>query len=235
MSARIPTIDCTFANDAALAESFAHTVAANLRAAIDVRGRALIGLSGGSTPREFLNHLSNQDVDWSRVTITLCDDRWVSPSSDRSNEHLLRKTLLRNKAANATFAPLYIDSPDPESALSRVQANVAKFALPFDVIVLGMGPDGHTASLFPGGDRLLEATRAHKNTRVLPMRAPDAPEPRITLTLSALIDTRALYLHIEGTDKKSVFDKAMTSNDSSAPIRTVLNASRVTPIVYWCP
>ena len=67
------------------------------------------------------------------------------------------------------------------------------------------------------------------------MRAPDAPEPRITLTLPTLIDTHALYLHIEGADKKAVFDKAMTSDDSSAPIRKVLTASRVTPIVYWCP
>lgn len=232
---RVPTIDCTFANDAALAVSFAQTVAANLRAAIDARGRALIGLSGGSTPREFLKQLSNQELDWSRVTVTLCDDRWVPPTSDRSNERLLRETLLRNQAAQATFAPLYIDSTDVESALPHVQANVAKIALPFDVIVLGMGSDGHTASLFPGGDNLAEASRLDTTARVLPMRAPDAPEPRITLTLPALVDTRALYLHIEGDDKKKVFDNAMTSNDSPAPIRTVLKASRVTPIVYWCP
>ena len=232
---RVPTIDCTFANDAALAESFAETVAANLRAAIDSRGRALIGLSGGSTPREFLKHLSNQDLDWSRVTITLCDDRWVPPTSDRSNEHLLRETFLRNKATKATFAPLYIDAPDPESALAEVQASVAKLQFPFDVIVLGMGSDGHTASLFPAGDHLADASNPQTAARVLPMRAPDAPEPRITLTLSTLIDTQALYLHIEGADKKAVFEKAMTSDASSAPIRKVLKASRVTPIVYWCP
>ena len=232
---RVPTIDCTFANDAALAESFAQTVAANLRAAIDARGRALIGLSGGSTPREFLRHLSKQELDWSRVTITLCDDRWVPPTSDRSNEHLLRETLLRNNAAQALFVPLYVDAPDPESALSTVQANIAKLAPPFDVIVLGMGSDGHTASLFPGGDHLAEASNPDTTARVLPMRAPDAPEPRVTLTLPALLDTRAMYLHIEGADKKDVFDRAMTSDESPAPIRTVLKASRVTPIVYWCP
>jgi 6-phosphogluconolactonase len=235
MTMRVATIDCTFANDAALAESFAETVAANLRAAIETRGRALIGLSGGSTPREFLERLSNRELDWSRVTVTLCDDRWVPPSNDRSNEFLLRETLLRNKAAKATFAPLYIDSADPESAISGVQSNVGKLQLPFDVIVLGMGSDGHTASLFPDGDHLAEACDPNTTARVLPMRAPDAPEPRITLTLATLIDTRALYLHIEGTDKMAVFDQAMTSADSSAPIRNVLKASRVTPIVYWCP
>jgi 6-phosphogluconolactonase len=235
MTVRVPTIDCTFANDAALAESFAQTVAANLRAAIDTRGHALIGLSGGSTPRAFLECLSNQELDWGRVTVTLCDDRWVPATSDRSNEHLLRETLLRNKAAHARFVSLYIDSPDPESALTQVQTNLAKLALPFDVIVLGLGSDGHTASLFPGGDHLAEATRTDTRARVLPMRAPDAPEPRVTLTLPALIDTRALYLHIEGADKKTVLEQAMTSDDSPAPIRTVLKASRVTPIVYWCP
>ncbi len=232
---RVPTIDCTFASDAVLAESFAQTVAANLRAAIDARGAALIGLSGGSTPREFFKHLSNQELDWNRVTVTLCDDRWVPPTSDRSNERLLRETLLRNKAAAARFVALYVDAPDPNAALPRVQATLANLALPFDVVVLGMGSDGHTASLFPGGDHLAEATNLDTKTRALPMRAPDAPEPRITLTLSALIDTHTLYLHIEGADKKSVFDQAMTSDDSTAPIRTVLKASRVTPIVYWCP
>lgn len=232
---RVPTIDCTFASDAVLAESFAQTVTANLRAAIDARGAALIGLSGGSTPREFFKHLSNQELDWNRVTVTLCDDRWVPPTSDRSNERLLRETLLRNKAAAARFVPLYVDAPDPNAALPRVQATLANLALPFDVVVLGMGSDGHTASLFPGGDHLAEATNLDTKTRTLPMRAPDAPEPRITLTLSALIDTHTLYLHIEGADKKSVFDQAMTSDDSTAPIRTVLKASRVTPIVYWCP
>ena len=234
MSVRVPTIDCTFANDAALAQSFAQTVAANLRAALDARGHALIGLSGGSTPRAFLKSLSDQELDWSRVTVTLCDDRWVPPSSDRSNEHLLRETLLRNKAAATTFVPLYIDAADPESALTQVQANVAKLMLPFDVIVLGMGSDGHTASLFPGGDRLAEASNVNTTARVLPMRAPDAPEPRITLTLPALIETRALYLHIEGADKKAVLDAALSSQQSPAPIRNVLQASRVTPIVYWC-
>ncbi len=126
---RVSTIDCTFANDAALAESFAETVAANLRAAIDARGRALIGLSGGSTPREFLKRLSNRELDWSRVTVTLCDDRWVPPTSERSNEHLLRETLLRNNAAKANFVPLYVDSPDPESALSQRSGECREIAV----------------------------------------------------------------------------------------------------------
>ena len=232
----LATLDFTFANDAALSKTFAEMVAANLRAAIDARGTALIGLSGGTTPRNFLSQLSLQKLDWSRVTVTLCDDRWVPPSSDRSNEHLLRETLLRNEAATAKFIPLYIESKDPETALPYVAANIAKLTLPFDVVVLGMGSDGHTASLFPGGDHLSEALRPSNTARVLPMRAPDASEPRITLTLSALTSTRAMYLHIESAEKKAVFDRAMSADARDhAPIRSVLESSPVTPAIFWCP
>lgn len=232
----VATIDYIFSDDASLSTTFAEIVAANLRAGIDARGEALIGLSGGTTPRNFLSLLSEQKLDWSRVTVTLCDDRWVPPGNDRSNEHLLRETLLCNEAASAKFVPLYIDSADPQSALSQVTANVAKLNLPFDVIVLGMGSDGHTASLFPGGDHLSEALRTNDSVRVLPMRAPDAPEPRVTLTLSALTCTRAMYLHIEGAEKKAVFDRVMSAPAAErAPIRAVLESSPVTPGVFWCP
>jgi 6-phosphogluconolactonase len=144
--------------------------------------------------------------------------------------------LLRNEAAAAKFVPLYAESQDPETALPHVTANVSKLVLPFDVIVLGMGSDGHTASLFPGGNHLNEALRPGSTIRVLPMRALDAPEPRITLTLSALTSTRAMYLHIEGAEKKAVFDRAMSANaHDSAPIRSVLESSPVTPGIFWCP
>jgi len=144
--------------------------------------------------------------------------------------------LLRNKAAAATFVPLYVESKDPEIALPQVAENIAGLKFPFDVVVLGMGSDGHTASLFPGGDHLNDALRPNNVARVLPMRAPDAPEPRITLTLSALTSTRAMYLHIEGAEKKMVFDQAMSADARDrAPIRSVLESSQVTPGIFWCP
>ena len=231
------TIDYTFDDSGSLAETFARIVAANLRAGILARGRASIALSGGTTPEKFLTELSTQSLDWDRVVVTLCDDRWVSPNSDRSNERLLRDTLFRNAAAHAEFAPLYVDASTPEQALAQVNANLARVPAPFDVVVLGMGDDGHTASLFPNGDHLLAALDPAGAARVLPMRAPAAPEPRITLTLSALIATRAIYLHIQGADKKEVFDRAMSIEGARrpAPIRSVLDASTVTPAVFWCP
>ena len=231
------TIDFTFDDDASLATTFAHVVASNLRAGIAARGHALIGLSGGTTPKRFFQELSTQSLDWKKVTVTLCDDRWVPPSSDRSNEKLLRATLLKNEASVATFQPLYVETAAPEQGLAEVEAAIGKLPMPFDVIVLGMGDDGHTASLFPDGDHLQEALRTDCTARVLPMRAPDAPESRVTLTLPALLATRALYLHIQGAQKKSVFDAAMAQTDAKqfVPIRTVLDSSPVTPGIFWCP
>jgi 6-phosphogluconolactonase len=231
------TIDFTFDDAATLATTFAHVVAANLRAGIAARGHASIGLSGGTTPKLFFQELSTQSLDWKNVIVTLCDDRWVPPSSDRSNEKLLRETLLKNEAATARFQPLYVDTAEPEQGLAQVEAAIATLPMPFDVIVLGMGSDGHTASLFPDGDHLNEALRTDCTARVLPLRAPDAPESRVTLTLPALLATRALYLHIQGADKKSVFDAAMAQTDAKrfVPIRTVLDSSPVTPGIFWCP
>lgn len=231
------TIDYFFDDSHALAATFAQMVAANLRAGISARGRASIALSGGTTPETFLIELSTRPLDWSRVIVTLCDDRWVPPHSDRSNERLMRDTLLRNAAAPAEFVPLYVDVSTPEQALIQLSANIARVAPPFDVVVLGMGDDGHTASLFPDGDHLPAALDPNGSARVSPMRAPGAPEPRITLTLPALVATRAMYLHIEGAHKKDVFDRAMAADGAHrhAPIRNVIDASHVTPGVFWCP
>jgi 6-phosphogluconolactonase len=114
---------------------------------------------------------------------------------------------------------------------------VASLELPFDAVILGMGNDGHTASFFPGGDRLPEALDINNATRVLPMRAAGAGEPRITFTLSALLETRALYLHIEGDAKRQLLADARLGLGEAAkfPVRSVLTQQRVPVAVYWCP
>ena len=120
------TIDHTFRDDATLSNTFAEIVAANLRAGIDARGAALIGVSGGTTPRNFFSSLSQQKLDWSRVTVTLCDDRWVPPNNERSNEHLLRETLLRNEAAPAKFVPLCISHPQSRRQHCRRSPRISR-------------------------------------------------------------------------------------------------------------
>jgi 6-phosphogluconolactonase len=225
-----------FTDSKTLAETLAQTVAKDLRAGIASRGEALIALSGGATPRRFLEILSRETLDWSHVIVTLADERWVPASDARSNERLLRETLLRGAAASARFVPLYAASRDPETGLGLIAADIDKLSLPFDVVVLGMGLDGHCASLFPDGDNLTEALRPESNIRVLPMHAPDAGEPRITLTLSALVSTRAMYLHIEGAAKRNVLDRVIDCDPefSQVPIRAVLHHASVTPEIFWC-
>ncbi|HET6552926.1 MAG TPA: 6-phosphogluconolactonase [Dyella sp.] len=227
----------SFTDCHALAAALAERVAERLRESIAERGHALLAVSGGSTPRHFFERLSRQSLDWAKVQITLVDERWVPETHERSNAGMLKALLLQHEASAAQFVPLYTDAPTPEAGLATLRTRMASLALPFDAVVLGMGNDGHTASFFPDGDRLPEALDANGEARVLPMRAPGAGEPRITFTLSALLQTRALYLHIEGETKRQLLADARLGLGEAAnfPVRAVLTQQRVPVAVYWCP
>lgn len=211
-----------FEDRSALARALADDVAGELKSAIAARGAAVLAVSGGSTPKLFFEALSEADLPWPRVSITLVDERQVPESSERSNAKLVRAHLLRGKAAAASFVPLF-------------QNPSAKDIQAFDVVVLGMGNDGHTASFFPGGDRLDEALKPTQGGRLIEISAPGAGEPRITFTLPVLEEARSLKLHIEGEDKRKVLRKALESGPvAEMPVRAVLrSASPVT--LYWCP
>lgn len=222
-----------FDDGQALATALAARLADDLRNAIDARGEATIAVSGGNTPKRLFDRLSHEVLDWSRVTVTLVDERWVPDTDERSNARLVESLLLRHNAADAQFVPLYAEAATPEAGIAQVRTRIGTMKLPFDVVVLGMGPDGHTASFFPGGDRLGEALDPTNTAEVLPMRAPNAGEPRITFTLSVLLKARSLYLHIEGADKRVLLEQA-EQPDSSLPIASVLHRARQLE-VYWCP
>ena len=210
-----------FPDGDAVAQALAQAVADDLRTALALRGQASIALSGGTTPRRFLQALSRQPLDWANVTVTLVDERWVDDRHERSNARLVKEHLLQDAAADARFVPLYRPAASPDEVLADVAA-----ALPatLDVVVLGMGGDGHTASFFPGGDRLADAMDPATTATVLPMRAPGAGEPRITLTLPPILSARHLYLHIEGAAKHRVLEDAISGNGAGAgyPMRSVL-------------
>ncbi len=227
----------SFTDCHALADALAERIADRLREGIAERGHALLAVSGGSTPRHFFERLSRQAVEWAKVQVTLVDERWVPETSERSNAGMVKALLLQHAASVAQFVPLYADAPTPEAGLVTLRARMATLQLPFDAVVLGMGNDGHTASFFPDGDRLPEALDATSGVRVLPMRAPGAGEPRITFTLSALLQTRALYLHIEGETKRQLLADARLGLGEAArfPVRAVLTQERVPVAVYWCP
>lgn len=210
-----------------LAADLAEIVAGDLRSALDARGTASLAVPGGSTPGPFLRALSAEDLNWEKVHVMLTDERFVPESSDRSNTRLIRETLLQGRAAAASFVPFYQEADRPEDVLATLTQGLAA-ALPLDCCVLGMGEDMHTASLFPGADRLTEAL-APDAPPLLPMRAPGAPEPRLTLTAPVLRASRALHLLITGAAKQLTLEKALNDQPTSeAPVRTVLTAP--TPI-----
>src|SRR2546421_12664754 len=128
-----------YADRATLASALARAVAADLRRGIAERGQGLLVISGGTTPRAFLSTLAGEELDWPRVTVTLADERWVPPTHPRSNERLIRETLLVDRAVGATFVPLYADAPDPESGVTEIAAHINGLTLPFDAVVLGLG------------------------------------------------------------------------------------------------
>jgi len=226
----------TFENGAELAQALAEKVAGTLADAIAARGEALIAVSGGSTPKAFFKALSVKPIAWSKVTITLVDERFVPETSDRSNHALVLNGLLQNEAAKAKFIPLYHAVADVEDAAFLATSDAKRLPRPFDVVILGMGGDGHTASFFPGGNHLEMALNPRTPRSVITMEAQDAGEPRLTFTFSALQDARLLALHIEGQPKKPVIDKALAEGkDGTLPIgRVIANATSDTEI-YWAP
>jgi 6-phosphogluconolactonase len=212
-----------FATKQELAVALASDVAASLSTAITDRGHAQLAVSGGATPKLFFRELAHMRIDWSRITITLVDERCVPVTDERSNAKLVREHLLRLKAASAKFVQLYGGHGNAESLG------------PFDVVVLGMGTDGHTASFFPNGDNLAEALDVVTKKRMVTMTAPGAPEKRLTFTLPILLDSNFVVLHIEGEDKKKVLAEAEKPGPvKDMPIRAFLRA-REPMILYWCP
>lgn len=209
--------------------SLARTISRQLRAALERRERALLSVPGGSTPGPVFDLLSAVDLDWDRVDILPGDERWVSEDDPRSNAGQIRARLMRAKATPARLIPLWRPLPSPEEAAPGV-ADELEPLLPIDVALVGMGADMHTASLFPGADRLAEAL-ADDAPAVLPIAAPGAPEPRITLTARVLAAAYDLHVLITGEAKRDALETARKSAPTDAPIRALLGNATV----HWAP
>ena len=214
---------------AALMTALAAQVAGELRDALAAQPHATLAVPGGTTPGPFLAALSGAELDWARVRVMLTDERFVPENSDRSNTRLLRATLLQGPAAAATMIPFWRQADAPEDVLDALTTDIAA-SLPLDICVLGMGADMHTASIFPGADRLEEAL-APDAPPLLPMRAPGAPEPRLTLTAPVLAAARHLHVLIQGEDKAEALAAAQAATGTAeAPIRLALDAGAT---VHW--
>lgn len=217
---------------AQMAEALALRVAEVLRAAIAERGRALLVVSGGRSPVAFFERLAREHLPWKQVLVSLADERWVPPAHPDSNEALVRRHLLQGLAAEACFIGLYRQATSHEQAAELAEAGLAGLP-PADVLVLGMGDDGHTASLFPASANLAAALREDCPRRLLPMQAPSAPVERLSLTLSALRAARLILLAIQGPSKLETLARALQPGTVEAlPIRALLRP----PLqIHWCP
>lgn len=225
-----------------LAEALGDAILARLQARLERSDTASLVVSGGSTPGPLFDYLSKADIDWARVSVTLADERWVAPGHADSNESLVRNTLLVGRAAVASFVPMYRAEPlTPDSAVEPVSADVLAMAQPFTAVILGMGGDGHTASLFPDAPATELAAAMDLNTAasIAIMHPPSVSQVRITLTRAALLNAEHRFLHFTGDDKLAVLRaglKALNGGSYSPgmfPIVGLLDRQSAAASVYW--
>ncbi|MEG0246289.1 MAG: 6-phosphogluconolactonase [Pseudomonas sp.] len=215
-----------------LAATLARDVAERLRAAIAAKGQACVVLSGGRSPVPFLERLAAEALDWSKVTVSLADERWVPVEHADSNAGLLARHLLKGAAAKARFIGLYQQAENLERAAASADQALADLPA-IDVLVLGMGDDGHTASLFPNSPNLDEGLDPNTPRRCLPMLAPSVPHQRLSLTRALLASAAFTALAVQGQGKLATLRAALAGNDlTEMPIRAFLHD----PLdIYWCP
>ncbi len=217
-------------------QDLADRISALLGEGVEKQGRASLAVSGGSTPVPLLAELSGRELPWEKVVVTLVDERWVEPTDPDSNEHLVRTHLLRNRAARATLVGMKTGHPDATAGEAACEERLRQVPRPFDALVLGMGTDGHTASLFPGAGRLEAATAMDSGRLCMAIVPPRAPHARMTLTLPVILDARQIFLLITGEEKRRVYARARTGGPAGEmPIRYVLRQEQTPVEVYWAP
>lgn len=208
-----------------LAIDVANALAGELEAALLHNDIVALAVPGGTTPGPIFDNLCAADLDWDRVRVLPTDERCVPAESDRSNERLIRERLLTNRAAAAEFVPLFIPGKSPEDILPEIEALIAP-VLPLSVLVLGMGDDMHTASLFPGMAGL-DAALDGDAPPLAVARPQSQPEARITLTAPVLNGALSKHLVIFGPKKRDALERAMSLPPEEAPIAAVLDGITV--------
>lgn len=204
-------------------------IAGELRDMLTHRERAALAVPGGTTPGPVFEALSEVGLPWERIDVTLTDERWVAGDHPRSNAALVRAHLLKGKAAGARFVPLFGETETPEESLGA-RGDAVRVLLPLSVVLLGMGEDMHTASLFPGGDKLATAL-SPSAPPVVAMRAEGLDEPRVTLSAPVLNGAMAKHLLITGTKKRAALARAEDLPPETAPINALMGDLTV----HWAP
>jgi 6-phosphogluconolactonase len=235
-TARFDTRLRRYPDRAALTEALAAQIVGALEDRMRGGGSASLVVSGGRSPTALFDMLSSAALDWRRVWIALTDERWVETTSSDSNEHLVREHLLRNAAANANFVGMKTDAAQPAEAAASSWSAMTPLPRPFDYVLLGMGDDGHTASLFPQSPGIAAASDPLQPPGCVGMIAPVAPHARMSLNLSALLGARRIGLLIIGDGKWAAYERAGASGPvADMPVRALLRQQRVPVSVYWAP
>ena len=228
----------SFSDPESLSTELATTISTLLSAGIAKNGRASLAVSGGSTPVQLFKRLSNIDLSWQNVDILLVDERWVTPDDPDSNEHLVKTHLLQNKATAAAFTGMKNSAKTASEGEAECSKQLQKILRPFDVLLLGLGGDGHTASLFPGAARLPQATDMNSGKVCMGIAPVTAPHERMTLTLPIILDSKQIFLHITGQNKKNVLKQALVTGPAEEmPIRFILQnqaqKQKINFSIYW--
>lgn len=228
-----------FSDREAMAARLADVIEAALARAIATRGSAVMAVSGGSTPAGLYEALSHRRIEWARVNAVLVDERWVPPGAEGSNESFVRSALRRNEAAALNLVGLWSDAPGPEEGLAAAAARLSRIGDRIDVVILGMGNDGHTASWFPQAKGLETALR-DDGERVAAISARQSAVTgdfldRMTLTLGAVRRSRLVFLLMTGAEKRATFERAVEDGPvEDMPVRAILDA-RADLWAAWAP
>jgi 6-phosphogluconolactonase len=225
-----------FPTAAALTATLAADIAAALEEGLgNGRGASLV-VAGGRTPTPVFEALSNIELDWEDVWVTLTDERWVDPNIDGSNEHLVRQHLLRNEAAKANLVGLKSNATDPKSGAAAAWSSISDLPRPFDFVLLGMGDDGHMASLFPNSPGLETGLDLKQHPGCIAAIGPSEPRARLSLNLRALLDSRRIAILIVGESKWDTYQRARAHGPiTEMPVRALSLQQNVPVTVYWSP
>jgi 6-phosphogluconolactonase len=212
----------------------AERIAGALTRRLENQKAASLVVSGGTSPVQCFEALAHKDIDWSRVGIIPSDDRWVPREHDDSNEKLMRDKLLVNGAASADLLPFFANEVSVEERAAALDQEIRFAPFPFACSLLGMGTDGHFASLFPDAENLAEGLDLESRTLCLPVKTAASPHARISLTLAALSRSDEIVLLFFGDEKRVIYDKAKAGN-ARYPVTRLLRQKRAPVYVYWAP
>ena len=230
-----------FTDRTSLFASLAADCKTHLQKALSNKGTASLMVSGGSTPAPLYEALSLSDLEWQNIHVALVDERWVDRDHSASNEALIQRSLLINNAEQAPFSGMKTAADSAAEGCAETEAVYRDIPQPFTVTVLGMGSDGHTASLFPHAQGLVEALNANNGqlTAAIIARQSEVTgtnTERLTLTLTGLLKSERLIVLLTGEEKLAVFRTALTDGAvEDMPVRALLRQTKVPAELYWAP